>query len=250
MTSPNVLYLKPDGSVTGRVDSQEAARNEERERKKTWSLDVERQRIGNNQNHCSECNCPLTGYRTDARRCRTCQRAFHGRQSNIAKQERIERANAVNDYEEIDRALDITYVDHDFANWLAGFIDGEGSFLITKTKREMNHTCAMAITLRIDDKDVLDEAHRRLGIGVIAEYPNRQCPSARWTVGSKLDCLKLVAILETHPLRAKKSRDFEVWKRAVWVWNLKVPNGNAYPMDWSTMKALREELHEVRKMKS
>jgi hypothetical protein len=39
-----------------------------------------------------------------------------------------------------------------------------------------------------------------------------------WTVGSKLECLALVALLDEHPLRSRKRAEYEIWREGVQVW--------------------------------
>lgn len=111
-----------------------------------------------------------------------------------------------------------------FGNWFAGFTDGEGCFVIGKHNNDNPHTdyrCQFAITLRDDDKEIIEEIRETLGIGNICDDPARTTPtrnkqpSSRFRVAAISECAELVKLFTTYPLRAKKRRDFDIWKTAV-----------------------------------
>lgn len=110
-------------------------------------------------------------------------------------------------------------LDADFANWLAGFIDGEGCFYIHSARGTFKPT--FRLKLRWDDKSILDEIARKTGLGYVKPVrpSGRRSPQAEWIVITKRDCLLLVKILDAYPLRAKKQADFGIWKHAVNVWS-------------------------------
>lgn len=111
-----------------------------------------------------------------------------------------------------------------WGGWLAGFTDGEGCFRIAK-QDEVNpcacYGCRFKINLRDDDKAILQEIQDTLGIGRIYDGLastnaglNHQA-LACFQVSAIADCAEIVKIFEKYPLRAKKQRDFEIWKQAV-----------------------------------
>jgi hypothetical protein len=111
-----------------------------------------------------------------------------------------------------------------FGNWIAGFIDGEGCFCIRSQKVSMSYTHSpqFRIKLRIDDRDVLLEIVRRTKIGYVKDTKRGKStgnPFAEWLVVSKEDVTNLCCFLMRYPLRAKKKRDFIIWKKAVTVWH-------------------------------
>jgi hypothetical protein len=111
-----------------------------------------------------------------------------------------------------------------FGNWLAGFIDGEGCFTMSdKTairKGAKYHYCTPIFTLcvRLDDAQIVREIHAALGVGKVyvsgKAYGPTQ-PSIRLHIQGVGPCARLVEVLTEFPLRAKKARDFEIWRMAV-----------------------------------
>lgn len=136
--------------------------------------------------------------------------------------------------------------DDAFGHWLAGFIDGEGSFIIHGAERKQ---CRMCVKLRADDRAILDEIVERTGIGRVTHQPNnaRTNPQYGWLVITKADCQRLVALLERYPLRAKKARDFEIWREAVRQWVAMAPRNGHKRNDWTGMAVLQDQLMEGRR---
>lgn len=141
--------------------------------------------------------------------------------------------------------------DDAFGHWLAGFIDGEGSFVILcRSNGRGSHTPRMQIRLRDDDAPLLDAVQRRLALGSL--YAAKVNPSqqktakaqALWVVYTRGDCMALVEFLDRYPLLSKKARDYEVWRRAVLMRATLRAHGKLH--DWSGMAALKTELEAVR----
>lgn len=108
-------------------------------------------------------------------------------------------------------------MDKDFGNWLAGFIDGEGCFGIYKRKDSSGWIFRFFVKLRDDDAAILHECQRRIGGTVRYEKPKNPKWGGQviWAVSSRKDCLALIDMLDECPLRAKKQRDYQVWREAV-----------------------------------
>lgn len=147
---------------------------------------------------------------------------------------------------------DYPRVDPDFGHWLAGFTDGEGSFSISRPRK--SYICSFHISLRMDDIDILHEACARTGLGYVAPAVRKtlrsrnEKPQARWDVGGKIQCHRLVQIFTDYPLRAKKAGDFSVWTKAVLEWNSigrGTGRGNSQT-DWSRMARYFDQIREVR----
>lgn len=108
--------------------------------------------------------------------------------------------------------------------WISGFVAGEGCFIIHKWNREnpcINYGCRFQINLRDDDRAILEEIRDTLGIGKINDLSastrdglNRR-PQTIFNVYALAECAELVKLFETYPLRAKKGKDFEIWRKMV-----------------------------------
>ena len=111
-------------------------------------------------------------------------------------------------------------MDAAFGNWLAGFIDGEGCFTIREVNKNQLVYCGFSIEVRLDDADIIREIHRRMEAGTL-KYRDRagkngnDKPQITWAVQSLPDCKKLAALLDKHPLRAKKKHDYAIWRLAL-----------------------------------
>jgi hypothetical protein len=151
--------------------------------------------------------------------------------------------------------MEKTYPDvpADFGHWLAGFIDGEGSFVISSNNLGGYRVC-FGVHIRGDDRPVLEECVDRTGIGYLVDRspsPGRvkENPTTGWSVVRKLDCQRLVEILDRYPLRAKKARDYAIWREAV---DLHSRMRNGYPargmtaLSWEPIARLRDELRSGR----
>jgi hypothetical protein len=141
-------------------------------------------------------------------------------------------------------------IEADYGNWLAGLIDGEGCFRVHKEKGGGYYACHFTLKLRDDDRAMLEEIVVMTGIGHVkadASRSGNSKPCAVWTVHSKDACARLVTLLDRFPLRSRKARDYEVWRRAVAVW-LSMRRGHRWsgPRDWTPLIDLKLELEQAR----
>jgi hypothetical protein len=76
------------------------------------------------------------------------------------------------------------------------------------------------VALRDDDRDILVSYRNRLGLGHLTPIAarNGSRPQVVWKIGSKLECQLLAQLLDAHPLRARKRREYELWREAVGIW--------------------------------
>lgn len=140
-------------------------------------------------------------------------------------------------------------IDDGFGHWLAGFIDGEGCFRIHKEKSGGYYACHFTLKVRDDDAPIIREIVERTGIGHTKPdlIRNGSKPAIIWVVQSKAECLKLIPLLDRYPLRAKKRRDYAVWREAVLYW-VDAKRGNRWhgPRDWSRMIAYKAAIEAAR----
>jgi hypothetical protein len=109
-----------------------------------------------------------------------------------------------------------------FGHWLAGFIDGEGCFYLRigdESRRGIrrNLDIRFSVGVRDDDYEVLEEIVVRTGVGRLSRFRPKSTsnPGARWAVSKFSDLRELIEILDRFPLRAKKRKDYAVWREAV-----------------------------------
>jgi hypothetical protein len=126
-------------------------------------------------------------------------------------------------------------------HWLAGLADGEGCFyfqLRTKQSRRypgkiFRNVCfQFKIDLRSDDELTLKHVREILGVGRMfsSDRENRRCidpltgkqhqgkPISGFYVGNTEELKTVVSFFTTFPLRSKKARHFDVWKKAFQVY--------------------------------
>lgn len=140
----------------------------------------------------------------------------------------------------------IETIDPGFAHWFAGFIDGEGCFYIRSHQpTRVGYGCLLRLQLRDDDRAILDEIRDILGVGTtgVVSVQAGESGMAYWVATSRRDCAALVCLFDRYPLRAKKARDYAIWREAVQEWcRLNPHRGPGGTNDWSRMAALRETL--------
>ena len=138
-------------------------------------------------------------------------------------------------------------LDPAFGHWLAGLIDGEGCF--TVSRQSHGYGARFRLSLRDDDAAILKEIHVRLGLGTLGRRERSRRVNAKpcleWTVESRPDAEELVEILDRYPLRSKKAADYTVWKRAVKV-SSAMPYRTRAKRDWGPLIELKQQLESVR----
>ena len=151
-------------------------------------------------------------------------------------------------------------IDEDFGNWFAGFTDGEGSFTVRVSKRKgteyVEISPSFSIILRKDDTAILQEIRSKLGIparlkfyGVMINKQGvRSNPRVMLEIRRREQCLRLVEIFDRFPLRAKKRRDFAIWRELLLTWKA-TPRGNKWHgfSDRTRILELVKQLRDGRK---
>ena len=136
-------------------------------------------------------------------------------------------------------------IDEAFGNWFAGFVDGEGCFVIRVQRGR--HSTAFQLRLREDDIAVLLSIRDHLNLGKIyREWPRRgregyySKPKALWWVQTKAGCMRLIDIFDRFPLHSKKVQDYVIWREAVLEYRSSQPNQ-------VRLASLKAELEDGRK---
>jgi LAGLIDADG DNA endonuclease family protein len=107
-------------------------------------------------------------------------------------------------------------ISDEFGNWFAGFTDGEGCFYISKFSGYGGLIQAgFKISVRKDDEEIVREIHRLLGFGTVGYSQTRTTAAVGFRVAASAHCMALVNLFTRYPLRAKKRRDFEIWRKLV-----------------------------------
>lgn len=106
------------------------------------------------------------------------------------------------------------------ADWFAGITDGEGCFRIrtNEFKGNWRGDVTFGVNLRYDDLAALTKAKALLGCGRVYQMKQRgkDRPQACYAVENASDLANIIVpFFEKHELRAKKQRDFSIWKQAV-----------------------------------
>lgn len=147
-------------------------------------------------------------------------------------------------------------MDAAFGHWLAGFIDGEGCFLIGRQggRSGSGYRPSFQLKIRADDRRILDEIVERTGIGYVRHaaaggqgLSGRGNPQLQWRVVGQAERFQLVQLLDRYPLRAKKARDYAIWRVAV----LELQRNPHRPgpgkaRDWAPFALWMRELRAVR----
>lgn len=117
-------------------------------------------------------------------------------------------------------------IDRDaFGHWLSGLTDGEGCFMLVCHLRKRRHSVArmqpsarFQIQLRDDELPILRKIQSYFGCGNIHTYVTKKGTHPIGSFESR-SIVELIQVIVPHflryPLRAKKARDFAIWKEGV-----------------------------------
>ena len=150
-------------------------------------------------------------------------------------------------------------IDETFGYWFAGLTDGEGSFTLTYGNRpKFFPQPQFSLGFRDDEKKLIYMIQKHFGgIGSVYSNPKKYTnpqgyisnPVIMWMVNTRHDTQILVDFFHQYPLRSKKSRDFEVWAKAVELRNSGEWRGVRTPrIDAASaqMRKYAEELHRLK----
>lgn len=134
-------------------------------------------------------------------------------------------------------------MDINFGNYLAGLIDGEGSFGLHE-HRQHKHLKPMYyprfnIHMRADDMPILLQVQEFLGVGKIYIHNNiDRNPMVSYQIDNVKDLMKIIEVLDVCPLRAKKSQEYKIWRTCV-LMKQKRGRHEYLPIAYEQLKALK-----------
>lgn len=153
-------------------------------------------------------------------------------------------------------------------DYIAGFVDGEGCFYIN-FRRDVRHerknkpvyfywTIGFAITLRGDDKEILEKIKTSLNCGRLSFDKRGQ---ARYEVTDLNDLLsKMVPFFDKYALRAKKRFDYQLWKGALAIFQrnrqVRVPGQSRFskikwnPKDTVRLRIIKADMEPYKSTKA
>ncbi len=109
-------------------------------------------------------------------------------------------------------------------DYVAGFIDGEGSFSVCINKQKTTRSGIevrpeFAIELRADDREILERIMVTIGCGKIYDCSYERYgwfPHTKYRISSyKLLVEYLIPFLDKHPLQAKKAEAYRLFREVV-----------------------------------
>jgi hypothetical protein len=111
----------------------------------------------------------------------------------------------------------------DFGHWLSGFVDGEGCFRLyfihQKRPGKVFHSPAgrFELLVRDDDRPAIELVRSYWGFGNLytRQASGRARAATKLFIGRAADLVQLVRHFDRFPLRAKKARDFAIWREGV-----------------------------------
>lgn len=106
----------------------------------------------------------------------------------------------------------------------------------------------MSLSCRDDDAELIRFLVDATGVGRITSVAARRTsqPQTVWTVTAKSDCLRLIEILDSAPLRGRKSLDYAIWSAAARWWIGRDPAERPAGRDWQPMAYLKHCLEKTK----
>lgn len=121
--------------------------------------------------------------------------------------------------------------------WLSGFLDGEGSFIIRKMKNSsVSYRFVVNLHMRADEIEIIREISDVFGgsVGKPRMQKDKPNPFVDWRLSAFDDVISMISYLNKYPLRAKKARDYSVWKNAFKMYYQAIINSGRKNPEWLT----------------
>lgn len=114
-------------------------------------------------------------------------------------------------------AVAISELDQGF---LAGFLEGEASFLIFEQNGGQSYGCALSLTQRDDDQDLIEWLVAITGLGRLHRVPARATskPQIVWRIDTQHDCVEMDRLLAHCGFHGRRAAELAIWSHAVRTW--------------------------------
>jgi hypothetical protein len=114
-------------------------------------------------------------------------------------------------------AMCISELDQGF---IAGFLEGEATFVIGEQNAGTSYSCGVRVGVRDDDQDLVEWLVALTGLGRLRRVPARATsrPQIAWQIETQEDCVELVSLLSRSGFHGRRAAELRIWADAVDVW--------------------------------
>jgi hypothetical protein len=114
-------------------------------------------------------------------------------------------------------AMCISDLDQGF---IAGFLEGEASFVIAEQNAGRSYSCGVRVGLRDDDQDLVEWLVALTGIGRLRRVPARATshPQIAWQIDTQEDCTELSRLLSRAGFHGRRNAELRLWTEGVQIW--------------------------------
>lgn len=154
-------------------------------------------------------------------------------------------------------------IEESFGNWMAGFTDGEGCFMLyinpRKGRTSFGVNAMFQIGLRMDDRPVLEMIKDNIKCGLIYPKPTEKYyhirkdgklrQDVKFVVRKIPDLIEvIIPMFERFKLKAKKRKEFDIWKKGLFLLReFQTSGGFSFTED--LLNKLREISHKLKSLR-
>ncbi len=103
----------------------------------------------------------------------------------------------------------IKNVDLLFLEWFLGFVEGDGSFIVTTSMKKKRPAILFCINQK--DSQLMFKIKKRLGFGIVTSYVQNNTTYHRYAVYDNVSIRRLIHLFNGNLLSDKVSKRFELW---------------------------------------
>lgn len=133
------------------------------------------------------------------------------------------------------------------AAFLSGYLEGEACFGLSKQIRGFGFRPTVSVVTRSDDGDLLRGLQAATRIGRINHRAARRTsrPQVLWAISAKMDCRRLVELLDEHPPRGRKAAAYAPWRASVLRWAAGDGTTRLTAADWCEFPEWKAEIERA-----